>query len=70
MEGILPMTLKFPNPKDLRNELILLLQLQMSAVEKQAFGVLTTADILLYERRQDRICELYDEVLSRHAAKA
>ena len=47
-----------------------MLKLQLSSVERLAFGVLTTADVLLYEQRQERICELYDEVLARHAAEA
>lgn len=64
------MRAKSHDPKDLRDELILLLTLQLSDVHKQAFGVLTTADILLYEQRQERICELYDEVFARHAATA
>ena len=59
------------NPKDSRDELILLLEVQLSALEKQKSGAFTTtADILLYERRWERICELYIEICARHAAAA
>ena len=63
------MTSKSPNLKDLSDEVTLLLELQLSAVEKQASGVLATADMLLYQQRQERLRELY-EVLARHAAAA
>ena len=59
-----------PSPQNLRDELILLLELQLSALEGQTFGDLTPAQILLFEQRQERICELYNEVLARHSPAA
>lgn len=65
------MTSKSPNPKNhLRDELILLLELQLSSLQGQTFGDLTPAEILLFEKRQERICELYHEVLARRSAAA
>ena len=54
----------------LRDELILLLEMQLSALKKEALGVVTTSEILLYESRQARIADLYDQLFAKHSASA
>jgi len=49
-----------PNPK---NELVILLDQQLSSLEKQVFGVVTEPELREYEARRDRIVELYQEIL-------
>ena len=44
-----------PNPK---NELVALLDLQLSSLEKQVFGVVSEPELREYEARRDRIVEL------------
>lgn len=56
-----------PDPTHLRDELVLLLDLQLRVLEKQVFGVVTKAELREYERRHDRTCGLYDQ-LKRGAA--
>jgi len=60
----------FPDPNPLRDELLRLLELQLSALEKEDFGVITAPEILRYQRRQERIDELYNRLLANHAAYA
>ena len=60
----------FPDPNPLRDELLRLLELQLSALEKEDFGVITAPEILRYQRRQERIDELYNRLLANHAANA
>lgn len=55
----------FPDPRPLRDELIRLLELQLSALEKEDFGIITAPEILRYQRRQERIDELYDQLLAK-----
>jgi hypothetical protein len=59
-----------PDPKHLRDELVLLLDLQLRVLEKRVFGVATELELRQYERRQDRICALYNQLLKREAAAA
>jgi hypothetical protein len=59
-----------PDPDRLRDELVLLLELQLSALEKEALGAVTVSEILLYERRQERISDLCSQLMSSHAAAA
>ena len=49
-----------PNPK---NELVTLLDQQLSSLEKQVFGVTSEAELREYETRRQRIVELYQEIL-------
>ncbi len=49
-----------PNPK---NELVALLDQQLSSLEKQIFGVVSEPELREYEARRDRIVELYQEIL-------
>jgi hypothetical protein len=49
-----------PNPK---NELVALLDQQLSSLEKQVFGVVSEPELREYESRRDRIVELYQEIL-------
>ena len=58
----------FPDPKPLRDELVRLLELQLSTLEKEDFGIITAPEILRYQRRQERIDELYDQLLANNAA--
>lgn len=48
---------------NLKNELVALLDLQLSSLEKQVFGVVSEPELREYEARRDRIVELYQEVL-------
>jgi hypothetical protein len=59
-----------PNPDQMRNEMASLLELQLSALEKEAACGTTTAEVLLYERRQKRISELCTQLLAPHASSA
>jgi hypothetical protein len=59
-----------PDPTHLRDELVLLLDLQLRVLEKQVFGVVTTSELREYESRQDRICGLYNQLLKRETAAA
>ena len=54
----------------LRDELVQLLDLQLRVLEKQVFGVVTKSELREYERRQDRICRLYDQLFKQKAAAA
>ena len=58
----------FPDPRPLRDELLRLLELQLSALEKEDFGIITAPEILRYQRRQERIDDLYNQLLANHAA--
>ena len=51
-----------PSP-DLRRELVLLLDEQLSSLQKHVFGVLTEPELREYDARRDRIVELYNEIL-------
>jgi len=48
-----------PDPKP---ELIVLLNLQLAALEKEVFGVVTDAERREYWRRHDRIHKLYSQL--------
>jgi len=48
-----------PDPNE---ELVLLLNQQLSSLEKQVFGVMTEPELQEYEARRDRIWELYKEM--------
>jgi hypothetical protein len=54
-----------PDPK---NELMTLLNEQLSTLEKQLFGVVSEPEMREYEARRDRIVELYSEVTDRPVA--
>jgi hypothetical protein len=54
-----------PDPK---NELVVLLDQQLCSLEKQVFGVVTEPELREYEARQNRIAELYSEILEPPAA--
>jgi hypothetical protein len=60
----------FPNPQRIRGELFRLLEQQLSDLQKQVFGGLTEHELQEYERRRDRISELYDQLRYRQAAAA
>ena len=55
---------------DLKRELIDLLNLQISALEKEVFGVVTESELREYQRRQERISELYNLLTRRQAVAA
>jgi hypothetical protein len=48
---------------NLKNELVTLLDQQLSSLEKQVFGVVSEPELREYEARRDRIVELYQEIL-------
>jgi hypothetical protein len=54
-----------PSPK---NELVTLLDQQLSSLEKQVFGVVSEPELREYEARRDRIVELYQEILELRVA--
>ena len=54
-----------PDPK---HELMNLLHEQLSALEKQLYGVVSEPEMREYETRRDRIVELYNEVVERPTA--
>ena len=62
--------MSFPDPQHLRDELVQLLDLQLSVLEKQVFGVATESELREYERRNERICGLYNQLSKRKAAAA
>lgn len=53
---------------DSQHELVMLLNEQLGALEKQLYGVASEPEIREYETRRDRIVELYNEVLERPSA--
>lgn len=59
-----------PQSKHLHDELVLLLDMQLCTLEKEVFGVATESEILDYEYRQDRIGELYYQLLGREVIAA
>jgi len=59
-----------PNSKPLRDEMLQLLELQVSALEKEDFGIATMAEVIRYQCRQARIAELYNRLLANHASTA
>lgn len=60
-----------PNLEDrARSELVQLLDLQLTALEKQVFGVLPDRELQEYERRHDQIAELYDKLRHLRVAAA
>ena len=54
-----------PDPK---HELVTLLNAQLSALEKQLYGIVSEPEMREYETRRDRIVELYNEVVDRPTA--
>jgi hypothetical protein len=60
----------FNKPDLLRDELVLLLDLQLTALEKEGLGPVTTSEVLLYERRQERIAELCAQLFAGQAGLA
>jgi len=54
-----------PIPQRLREELIVLLEEQLNVLEKETFGVATKEEILEYPCRQERIRQLYNQLLGR-----
>jgi hypothetical protein len=54
-----------PDPK---HELVTLLNEQLSALEKQLYGVVSEPEMREYETRRSRIVELYNEVVDRPTA--
>ena len=56
------------NPKDVREELVDLFELQLRILEKEVFGDVTEAELREYERRRDRIRELHDQIFAKQAA--
>lgn len=56
------------DPRPLRDEVLRLLEQQVSVLEKEDFGIGTVAEVLGYQCRQARIAELYNQLLVSHAA--
>lgn len=54
----------------LRSELLQLLDLQLTALEKQVFGVLPERELEEYEQRHEQITELYAKLRKRRVAAA
>ncbi len=52
----------------IRHELIRLLDLQLCALEKQVFGVLSDEELEQYEMRHDSINSLYETLRGKKAA--
>lgn len=50
------------DPKQLRDELIRLLNKQLDSLERETFGGLTTTERRAYEEMRHRIYQLYDEL--------
>jgi hypothetical protein len=50
------------NPEHLRSELIQLTEKQIITLEKQTFGGVTEAELSEYEKRQERIRDLFIEL--------
>jgi hypothetical protein len=63
MRRVLIMT--SPDPK---HELVVLLNEQLCALEKQLYGVVSEPEMREYEARRDRIVELYNEVVEHPTA--
>ena len=59
-----------PNFQRIRSELFQLLEQQLSDLERQVFGGLSETELQEYERRRDRITELYDQLNHPRAAAA
>jgi hypothetical protein len=53
-----------------RAELVDLVQLQLTTLEKETFGVVTEAELREYDRRCDRIRQLYAEIIDDPEAAA
>jgi hypothetical protein len=53
---------------DPKHELVNLLHEQLSALEKQLYGVVSEPEMREYETRRDRIVELYNEVVEHPTA--
>jgi hypothetical protein len=51
-----------------RAELVDLIESQLNTLEKEAFGVVTEAELCQYEDRRDRICQLHAELINQEAA--
>ena len=70
--GTLPqskgLVMPFHDMRQVRSELIVLLEAQLDVLEKETFGGVSEAELCEYEDRHDRICELYDELLERESA--
>jgi hypothetical protein len=50
------------NQEQLSSELIQLTEKQIGFVEKKTFGIVTEAELNEYERRQERIRDLFTEI--------
>ncbi len=57
-----------PDSIRLRRELTVLLDKQMDTLARDAFGVVTAAELFDYELRQDRIRGLYAELVQQERA--
>jgi len=60
-----------PSPEDprrIRHELIQLINLQLNALEKQVFGLLSEEEFQEYEDRHESINELYEDLRQNRAA--
>jgi hypothetical protein len=55
-----------PDPKP---ELARLLDMQLSVLDKEVFGVVTEQELREYEYRQERVQQLYRQLLRRKAAQ-
>jgi hypothetical protein len=53
-----------------RAELLNLIELQVSTLEKETFGVVTDAELGEYQDRCDRIRQLYAQILDNREAAA
>jgi hypothetical protein len=53
---------------DPKRELVVLLDQQVTSLEKQVFGLVTESELLEYEGRRDRIVELYNAILEQPVA--
>lgn len=59
-----------PDPQRIRGELFQLLNKQLCDLERQVFGGLSEKELQEYERRRERITELYDQLNPQPAAAA
>ena len=57
-----------PDPTDVREELVRLLELQLRTLEKELFGGITEAEQIEYERRRAHIHQLYDKIFDEQTA--
>jgi hypothetical protein len=62
------LVMELHDSKQIRGELVALLDEQLDALERETFGGVTEAELCAYEDRHDRISKLYDELLKREAA--